>query len=401
MIKHKILILTNRIPYPLIDGGALAMHTMIEGYYKAGWNVSLLTMNTSRHFVAKDSLPELYQKIHYHSFDINTDVKFVPVLKNFFLSKEPNHAERFYDKEFDKKLKFVIEDFEPEIIQIESVYLATYISSIKEISRAKIILRLHNIEHHIWERLSSESRSIKKYYLKDLAARIKRFEINAWNQADVLLPITNTDATLASSLTKDKKVIVVPFGIYPKQNDKASLNEKWIAYHIGAMDWLPNAEGVKWFLEKAWPDIHKAKPEFEFHFAGRNMPGFFVKFEHDGVFCSGEVKCANEFIADKKILIVPIRSGGGIRVKILEAMAAGKIVISTAIGMQGIEAEDGVHFLLAEDANDFKDKIIWALDHKNEANAIASASKQLVFQKYNQDKITAQLISELETEILK
>jgi polysaccharide biosynthesis protein PslH len=396
MAKHRILILTNRIPYPLNDGGSLAMHAMIEGLHKAGWAVYLLSMNTSRHYVAKEVLPPLFSQIEFETFDINTDVKLVPTLMNFFFSRKPNHAERFYERDFDKKLKEIILDFEPEIIQLESIYLSTYIPSIRDVTKAKVSIRLHNIEYQIWERLANDAPSFRRYYIKDLASRIRRFEINAWSQADILVPISDTDALIVESHTSGKEIATAPFGIELPKQPNAKGNEKWVGYHIGAMDWMPNVEAITWFLEEVWPDLHREIPQFEFYFAGRNMPGSFEKFEHDKVTCEGEVASASAFTSDKKILIVPLRSAGGIRVKTIQAMAEAKVVISTSIGMTGISAAvPNAHFLPAEDKEDFVNKIKWVLDNKEKAQEIGHAAAELVRREYDQDRIMKALIKRL------
>ncbi len=372
------------------------MQAMLEGYQKADWRVFLLAMNTPKHYVPTESLPDLYKKIDFEAFDIDTDVKLVPTLRNFFLSKKPNHAERFYDRDLDKKLRSIIASFEPDIIQLESVYLSTYIPAIKEISKAQIISRLHNIEYQIWEQLAGETvNSFKKFYLKDLSARIKRFEINAWKQADILLPITERDAAIIREHAPGKQVVIVPVGIEIGDILKNNHKEKWVGYHIGAMDWIPNAEAVTWFLEEVWPDLHNLLPEFSFHFAGRSMPGSFEKYEQEGVLCAGEVADADEFIADKKILIVPLRSGGGIRVKTLEAMAAGKVVVSTSIGMQGINAQPGKHFLLADSKEDFIAHIRWIIENKDQAQKMAEAAVQLIESEYDQERIMQRLIASI------
>ena len=398
-MKHRILILTNRVPFPLNDGGALAMYAMIEGFHKAGWDVFLFSMNTSRHYVAQEQLPSLFSDIRFETFDINTDIKLVPTLRNFLLSKKPNHAKRFYDASFDSRLKQIISEFEPSIVQLESVYLATYIPSIRANTAAPISIRLHNIEYEVWERLAHDTEnSFRRYYLKDLAARIKRFEISAWNLADVLIPITDTDAAVAKEYTENKKIFTTPFGV-DTSKIQMSERERWEGYHIGAMDWMPNAEAITWFLEEVWPQLHQQAPEFRFHFAGRNMPGSFEKYENEHVICHGEVPDAKEFIRDKKILIVPLRSGGGIRVKILEAMAAGKLIVCTAIGMQGISAVPGRDYLLADTAEDFVRQIKWAMENKSLAEQIARNAAALVSQQYDQEKIMQALIAGVESVI--
>jgi glycosyltransferase involved in cell wall biosynthesis len=278
------------------------------------------------------------------------------------------------------------------VVQLESVFLATYFKEIRRQRKAILAIRLHNIEYRIWKGLAEESRHLfKKYYLQNLATRMKRFEQNAWQEADVIIPITQRDAEIAKANISRTKIMVAPFGMNEKIV-KSNVEEQWNAYHIGAMDWAPNAEGIRWLIEEAWKDIHDAVPELQFHFAGRNMPVDFKNYEDNGVVCEGEVADANTFIANKKILLVPLFAAGGIRVKVLEGMAAGKLVIATPTAMQGIdEAVSGKHFLLATNAEEFKQQILWTLHHKEEATQIAEQGKKLVEEYYNQEKIMKKL----------
>lgn len=397
MSLQKILIITNRVPYPLKDGGNHAVYSMIEGYQQAGLDVYLLSMNTSRHFVPLEELPELFQNIRFSTVDIDTDVKIFSSLKNFILSKQPNHAERFFDKKFEKKVIDVLEDFEPDVIQLESIYLSVYIPSIRTHSKAKVVARLHNIEYQIWERLAANtSNTFKRFYLKDLASRIKRFEEQAWRQADLLLAITDTDEAVVKATFHDAPVHVVPFGINNEKVYHSLVSEKWVGYHIGAMDWMPNADSISWFLDQVWKEVHKVIPDFEFHFAGRNMPASFKKYEGNGVICAGEVSDARAFIADKKILIVPLQAGSGMRIKVMEAIAAEKLVISTAVGVQGISGlEDGKHFLLAESADDFVRQIKFAFEKKKAAITISKAGADFIKSTYSQEAITKSLLRRL------
>lgn len=396
MFAKTILILTNRIPFPLMDGGAVAMQSMIEGYEQSGWQVNVFSMNTSRHFVAIDSLPDIYRRIRLETFDIDTDIRVLPTLRNFLLSRKPNHVERFYNKEFEKQLKKIIEQIEPDFIQIESIFLTTYLPVIRQLTTAKVALRLHNIEHEIWENLAANSTNkFKRFYLKDLATRIKKFEITAWKQADLLLPITTADSEVVKK-EGNPHVFPVPYGIEIKNNIDNHIGEQWTGYHIGAMDWLPNIDAITWFLEDIWPSIHKETPEFTFHFAGRNMPASFKKYEGEGVVCAGEVNDAASFIADKKVLIVPLQAGSGVRIKVMEAMAAGKLVLSTTIGMQGIEgAKDGVHFLQANEPAEFVQQIQWIFTHKDKALQIAIDGADLIKNSYNRQKLMQQLTEKI------
>ena len=398
MAARKILIITNRIPYPLNDGGNLAMQAMIDGYHNNGWQVYLLAMNTTRHYLQPALLNTLFTQLYkFEWVDFNNDIKPAGIIKNFLLSRQAEHVERFYNKEFEQKVVDILDDFRPDVVQVESVYLTTYLPAIRQHSRAVRVLRVHNIEYKIWRDLAEKTSSpFKRTYLLTLAKRLKQFEIQAWPQYDVVLAITEKDASGMIKHAHVPGIMVAPFGLDLSRVPAPSGQEQWVGYHIGAMDWIPNRESVEWLLREVWPKLHAAVPSFEFYFAGRKMPEEMANLGIAGVHCMKEVPDANAFIADKKILIVPIMAAGGIRVKILEAMAAGKIVITTPYGIKGIEARAGEHYLSATTPDDFVRAIQWCMTNKDKADHMAGNARQLIQDKYNSTMIIADVITKVE-----
>lgn len=397
MPAKRILILTNRVPYPLNDGGNLATNAMVRGYASQGWEVYLLSMNTTRHSIGKDVLDGLYKDIYkFETVDVNNNVSALGVLKNLLFSKQPNHAQRFMHGHFQDAILNAINSFKPDVVQVESVFMSGYLPAIRKVTNAVLTLRLHNIEWQVWQRVADAAGNpLKKWYLTNLSARIKNYEQHVWQQYDLLIPITNTDAAVVQHSIVPKQMLTIPFGI-DATIIKPQGNESLIGYHIGAMDWLPNQDAIRWFATDVWPIVRRQSPDFQFYFAGRNMPDAFKELTSDGTHCMGEVADAASFIADKKILIVPLRSGGGIRVKILEAMAAGKLVISTTIGMQGIEAVSGKHYLLADTPQAFADAIQLALTNSNLVNEIANEASVLVKQLYNNEFLASRLSAKVQ-----
>lgn len=399
MSQHRILILTNRVPHPLNDGGNLAVQAMINGYRDAGMDVYLLSMNTSRHNIAAGQLKTLFRDIEgFEVSDINNDVKGKDIILNFFFSKKPNHVVRFRNAAFAKKLEEVITKVNPDIVQVESIFLTTYLPVIKRlVPDASTILRLHNIEYQIWQRYGLETPSVlKRYYLKNLSRRMQKFEEDAWASYDLLLPITEVDAALVRGSGIHTPIVVAPFGINSADLQQTEDHTTWSGYHLGAMDWMPNKESLNWFLNDVWPAVHSQIPSFQFYFAGRQMPESYKTMNLPGAHCMGEVPDASEFVGDKKILIVPLRSGGGIRVKILEAMALKKIVISTDVGIQGIDAEPGKHYIAANTKEEFIKAIRWCLENKEQALYIGEQAAQLVKEKYDLRSITRRIINKLD-----
>ncbi|MFA6150779.1 MAG: glycosyltransferase family 4 protein [Chitinophagaceae bacterium] len=390
--KNTILIITNRVPFPLKDGGALAMYAMIKGWHDEGKKVFLLAMNTSRHSVLKSELPPIFNKIAgFEMTDVDTGIHVLPVVSNFIFSTKPQHAERFFNKKIANKITAAIHKVKPDIIQLESIYLQEYAPLIRQHSKALLIQRLHNIEGEVWKRLAAETaNALKKFYLKNLAKRIAAYEELVWQDCDAIIPISNPDANAIKKSGCETPMITIPFGIEEAGFSKHP-TDKWDAYHIGAMDWQPNVEAMEWMNAEIVPEIVKQNPDFTFQFAGRNMPERFEQNKEKSFFCAGEVADANAFIADKKILIVPLRSGSGIRIKTLEGMAAGKIVISTGVGIQGIEALDRIHFLKADTPEEFANAIHWISENKVLAEKIAQNAHELLQANHNQKKLMRKL----------
>jgi glycosyltransferase involved in cell wall biosynthesis len=389
-----ILILTNRIPYPLHDGGALAMDAMIRGYQQAGWQVHLLAMNTTRHFVTADLLGSRYTDLAgFYTVTVDNNISTLRILKNLLFSREPEHIDRFRSKAFEEKLTEILKRIHPDVVQLESPFLASYIPLIRQIIATRIVYRAHNIEEQIWSRLAGESKGLKRIYLNILAKRMSRSEAALWQHADLILPITEADAAIIRGHGTNTPIITAPFGIKTSRTDIDLPPSPFRVYHIGAMDWLPNQEALSWFLKEVWPLLHQRAPDIEFHFAGRGMPSSFGENLPEGVFCHHEVPDAKAFIADKHMLAVPLRSGSGIRVKTLEAMAAGKLVVSTDIGMQGIEAIPDLHYLRADTAALFADLIVWAAAHRENAEAITHRAQRLIREHYDADVIMHRIIN--------
>jgi glycosyltransferase involved in cell wall biosynthesis len=392
--QNVILIVCNRVPYPLKDGGALAMYAMIKGWHQQGKKVYLLAMNTSRHRIGEEEIPSLFREIAgFEMVDINTDIHFMPVLGNLVFSTKPQHADRFYSTRFSNRLVAAIKKIKPDIIQLESIYLHEYAPVIREHSRALLVQRLHNVEEEVWKRLAAETTStVKKLYLQNLAKRIARYERTVWAESDALLAISNTDANYILRSGCATPVLSIPYGIdIASENLHTGSTQQWTAYHIGAMDWRPNVEAMEWMQESIAPEIIRQSPGFTFHFAGRNMPEQFKACTGKEFFCAGEVDNAEDFIADKKILLVPVRSGSGIRVKTLEAMAAGKLVISTGVGIQGIDALDKIHFLKADTPQEFATALHWCTQHPEHAERIISNAFDLLQENHNQRKLMQRL----------
>jgi glycosyltransferase involved in cell wall biosynthesis len=390
----KILQLTNRIPFPLNDGGNLAVHAITEGFLQAGVSLSMLAMNTTRHWVDINTLPPLYQQIqHFKSIKVDNRIKPLDALLSLFKGSSYN-IDRFISKEYNQELINMLQKENFDIVHLESLFLVPYIKTIRKYSKAKIVIRQHNIEFRIWERLAAQAKNpLKKAYLNLLAQRLKRFELEHINDYDLIVPISEKDEKNYIALGTERPLFLHPFGIdiekilfQPSDTLPISL------YHIGAMDWLPNQESVNWLLEKVMPLVYEQLPETKLYLAGRNMPDHYTKHHWKNVEVLGEVPDAAAFEKDKSILVVPLLSGGGVRIKIFQAMAMGKTVITTSIGIEGIAAENNKEVFIADTPEDFARKIIEVVQQPELIQQTGTAARKLIQEKYNRPLLIKDLL---------
>jgi glycosyltransferase involved in cell wall biosynthesis len=163
-------------------------------------------------------------------------------------------------------------------------------------------------------------------------------------------------------------------------------------FHIGAMNWIPNEEGIRWFLDEVWPEVHKKYPEIQFHLAGRYMPAWLVDGYQPKIKVWGEVENANDFVQKHDIAIVPLLSGSGIRIKIIEAMALGKAVITTEVGAEGILYQNDVNIIIANNKSEFVNAIEKCLSKPGFSNEIGKNARALIETVYDNQQIVSRLL---------
>ncbi len=384
----KILQLCKKFPYPLNDGESIAVSYLTKAMQTLGAEVTLLAMNTSKHYVNINDLPSDFN--HYkaiHTIDINNHVTIWGALKNIF-TKDSYHVSRYINDSFSNQLITLLTQNQFDIVQLETLYLAPYIDVIRKYSTAKIVMRSHNVEHEIWRRMTrNTSNFLKKKYLTLLSDRLEKFEIQQLQSYDALLAITERDLDFHKKMGFKNAALTVPIGIdtaFYRSKTKAFQQKLSIGF-IGTLDWQPNEEGIKWFLSQIWPSVSSRFPDLEFHIAGRNTPDWIKQLAQKNIIIHGDVPDALDFINEHNIMVVPLLSGGGMRVKIVEGMALGRIILSTAIGIEGIDVVHQKQAFIVENVADFLDSIEFCYQKSSNLFEIGQQAQQ--FTKENYDNI--------------
>jgi glycosyltransferase involved in cell wall biosynthesis len=393
----KILQICNKAPYPAKDGGAIAVLNLSEEFALTDNQVTVLAMNTSKHKSDIQSIPPYYsEKIRFVFVSVDTQINPFKLLWNYFFSTLPYNAERFIDQNFREELKILLAKQEFDIIQLEGLYLCPYIEVIRRYSNAKIVYRAHNIESEIWARLASETTNpLKRFYFSSLSRRIEKFEKEALNKYDLLVPITGRDCLKLNSMGNIKPAHVSPTGIPEgKFREPNSLYQSGSLFYIGALDWFPNQEGLSWFIDRVWIELKVKMPDLVFHVAGRNAPNWLInKCIDSKIEFHGEVSDAQLFFDSYQIMVIPLFAGSGMRIKIVEAMARSKVIVTTNIGAEGIAIENKVHAIISDTAESFVNEILQILANNDYFKKLEKNAYELARNNYCNSIISKELIN--------
>ena len=381
----KILQLCKKFPYPLKDGESIAVTYLSKALHDLGCEMTLLCMNTTKHYMEMSKLPTDFN--HYksiHVTELDNFIKPFDAFKNLF-SKESYHVSRFVCNDFEDKLIELLKSEQYDIVQLETLYLAPYVDVIRKHTNALITMRAHNVEHEIWERITENTRLLpKKWYISYLTKKLKRYEIDKLNDYDYLVAVTDKDLKKFKKLGYKNGAVASPIGI-----DISDYQNKDLKYEdlsmcfIGSLDWMPNLEGLDWFLANVWDDVKLNFPDLELHVAGRNTPSKIQELQSQNLKIHGEVRSAIQFINQHPIMIVPLFSGSGMRVKILEGLALGRIIITTSLGLEGIDATHMKEVMIADSPQEFLECIDFCHNYPGKLVEISSRAKTFVKRHYD------------------
>lgn len=384
----KVLIIGSRIPWPLRDGGAIATYNLMKGLSEAGVEVSYLSLNTNKHFADAEILHRhlsFLEVIGYRNID--TSVKLWPALRNLFTDKSYN-IERFMNPGFREDILEELDDKAYDLIHFEGLFVAGYAEGLN--CSIPKLLRQHNIEYKIWESLADTCRpGLRKWYLRLLSRRLKRFEEHIVHRFDAVVSITEDDKKAIDDMGFKGLSDSIPAGIETKALPETPVDFNTV-YHVGSMEWMPNQEAMEWFHKSVWPLIEHQNVHAVFHMAGKNMPANYHSWQSARFQVPGEIADLTAFTADKSILVVPLRSGSGIRIKTIEAMMAGKAVVTTSFGARGLPVKHGEHCLIADTEKEFAQAVLSLLNNAELRNRIAENGKQFAAAHYSNAAVSAQ-----------
>ena len=249
-----------------------------------------------------------------------------------------------------------------------------------ERSATPVALFQHNVESILWRRHSEhETHPVKRAAFKLEAAKMARYEAAAVARFDHVIAVSEFDREQMLKMAPNARISVVPTGVDLAQYQAGaaeSATEPLVIF-LGSMDWEANVDGVSYFCREIWPQIKRAVPEARFRIVGRNPPPRIKQLASADIEVTGRVESVIEHLQQAAVFVVPLRIGGGTRLKIYEAMAMRKAVVSTTIGAEGLDVNHGKDILLADEPEGFAADVIDLLrDHPKRRRFEIAAGEQ-------------------------
>jgi polysaccharide biosynthesis protein PslH len=387
----KILHISPKPIFPLIDGGCVAMSQFLQIATNLSDDVHHVAISTPKHpFELKKYGSRISEKIIIENKFINTNFSLVSFFQSLILG-QTYHVERFYTKKLADQLETKITKTQFDLIVLESIFTLPYLDLLRKKGVAKIILRTHNVEHLIWSKLAeSQKNPFKRFVFNWMSKKLKKYEIKMLPKVDGIACISQEDVTYFQKLGIEVPMNHVPVSFsFEKCIQKDYNNNDF--FFIGAMNWKPNLEAVEVLLQTIIPRLLDKDPNIKFHIAGSYMPDWMMDLSSESIIIHGRAENVKDFMTEHGIMLAPMLSGSGVRIKILEAMAYGIPVISTSKGLMGITYQQEKNAICEDNWDGFIQQAIKLRLSQEDRKKIGKSAAEFVQEEYNEIKTTQKL----------
>lgn len=386
----KILVVGSRIPWPLHDGGAIATYQLLKGLLDQGAEVVYFSFNTRKHFVDREQIERHFPFCKVVDIPLDANPTITGALLALLQGKNYNIS-RFENETAKRRFADLLSSETFDLVQLEGLYASPFLDVVTE-AGIPVVLRQHNAEFQIWERLAKKERNpLKSLYYRILSAQLKTYETGILRRVQAIVPISPADRDLFTALAPGKPMYLLPVGLTEAITDRPAFRPETF-FHLGSMEWIPNVEAVKWLVHEVWPLVRSALPEAKLHLAGKGLQKQDNRFSGPGITVEGEIDNAQHFMQSHGVMLVPVFAAGGIRVKILEAFNLGVPVVSTDIGVQGIHAANEKELLLANTAREFATAMIRMQQEPARRESMVANSRSLIDREYQVGKLISGLL---------
>ncbi|HPO55088.1 MAG: glycosyltransferase [Ignavibacteriales bacterium] len=378
----KILQISPHLGVPPNTGANISVFGITKYLSLLGHEIDFVSYR--KNFNLESTLKDLRPYCDPTILDIQTGNNVISAIFNVF-SHVPYNVSKYINRDLREFIIKYFKNNKPDIIHIDHLHMAWIVDDIRELTNAPIVLREHNVETNIMKRFSEkESNILLRWYSARQAKKLENYEVKYCRKFNKCIMITSVDEQQIRQLDSRIDTTTIEAGI-----DEHLLNyrKKEVIpkslFHIGSLDWYPNKDGLEWFLNSVMPSLSEQIPEIKLFIYGSGAEKLKIDSKvKDNIEICGFVSNLAQNILNKELMIVPLRIGSGIRLKILEMLAMGCNILTTEIGKEGINAENKKHLLIGNSAEEFKSIIIDYLNGKYDKELISNNAKDLIRDSY-------------------
>lgn len=390
-MRSRILFLSQCLPFPPHSGVTKRTYHILQELQRE-FDVTLVAFSRRDHQPDAASLVRAAGVLRGKLSDImnpvpiNSEYSIARKLRNHawsVLSREPYIFYEYGDTRFGKELQRAVDRARPDMIHVDSLDLYRWLPSLPVLPTA---CTHHNLESDLL-RLQADHfpNRVVRGYMKHQAALVERVERRLCPRFDLNVMTSEVDAERLRALAPGARTTVIPNGVdidFFRPGSPEQVVPGRVAF-LGPTYMFPNRDAVDFFLANVWPLIRQRCPESTFHLIGKNSVDEKARFEsHPGVTCNGHVPDIRPHFAETAVSIVPIRVGGGTRLKILDGWSMGKAVVSTSVGCEGLETVDGRNILIRDDPAAFAAAVVQVLRDRDLRDRLGHEARKTAEQLY-------------------
>lgn len=398
-MQRSILFLTPQLPYPPEQGTAIRNYYLIAQTAER-YDVSLLSF-AEPGAVDPGPLARLCSRIVTVPVPQRTTAQ---RLRTLLVTRDPDMAHRLASERYAQELRRLLADRRYDIVQVEGIELASYgrmVASWPEAGAPVLVYDAHNAEYLLQKRaFLTDVRRPRRWpqaaYSCAQWLRLRCYEREMCQRADGVVAVSEPDARAIARLAPGVAPLVIPNGV-DTRNYRTDLPDSLPLRHpnlvfTGKMDFRPNVDAMRWFHGQVWPEIRRRVPEAHLYIVGKAPHPEVQRLGREpGITVTGYVPDILPYFGGADVYIVPLRVGGGTRLKVLEALATGLPMVSTRLGAEGIELQDGEHALLADTPAAFSAAVVRLLHDPALRERLSRQARQLAEERYDWRRIVPRL----------
>lgn len=383
----RILFITDTLPYPPVSGNRLRVYHLCRQIAREHevWLIAGARSAEEAESPGVAHMREFCREVIVVVREQYSKLQHVPGLVRYALAGRPLEHKFEHSQAMEDAIRRVTAAHEFDIVHIEPSYSALYREALSQREHARVVLGFHNIEFQLFSdmvRVEHSPAGRLRAYLH--SALLRRWEPRYAANFDRCITCSEDDRQLLLGANPRLSVEVIPNGVdtqeyrpLPEENDRPTV------LFIGSMNYAPCADGAVLFCEQMLPTIQQRIPDVDVWIVGRNPLPHVEKLARDNVHVTGWVDDIMPFYRRSTVCIVPLRAGGGTRLKVLEAMALGRAMVSTSVGCAGIDVVDGEHIFIADDTQDFAQKTVQLLSDAQLRAKMVSNARKMAVEKYD------------------